>query len=133
MIPKECLLCPQIIRPNFVVCRKHMPEYKEYGQSPWFKELVSMQNRQTKINNMESYSIDHVYTIKEVHVKSAVRKNKPQTIPHAKVIEMKEQGMRISEIARILDAKPKTIQKIVSRKWKSYDAKKRMRKTSTKI
>lgn len=116
MIPKECLLCPQIIRPNFVVCRKHMAEYREYGQSPWFKELVNMQNKQSKINNMESYSLDLIYTIKEVYSKPSKRRFKPQKIPNDLVVQMRDSGMLPKEIAAKLNANILSIYSILKRK-----------------
>lgn len=116
MIPKECLLCPQIIRPNFVVCKKHMGEYREYGQSPWFKELVSMQNKQSKINNMESYSLDLIYTIKEVYSKPSKRRFKPQKIPNDLVVQMRDSGMLPKEIATKLNANILSIYSILKRK-----------------
>lgn len=95
-----------------------MKDYREYGQSDWFKELSRMQNKQGRINDMESYSLEDYYTIKEPRVKSIRVGGKPQTIPHDKVLEMYSAGMKQHQIAKELGAKPKTIQKILSRKWK---------------
>lgn len=95
-----------------------MKDYREYGQTEWFKELSRMQNRQGRINDMESYSLEDYYTIKEPRVKSVKIGGKPQTIPHDKVLAMRDEGKSQKAIALELNAKVKTIQKILSRKWK---------------
>lgn len=93
-----------------------MGEYREYGQSPWFKELVSMQNKQSKINNMESYSLDLIYTIKEVYSKPSKRRFKPQKIPNDLVVQMRDSGMLPKEIATKLNANILSIYSILKRK-----------------
>lgn len=118
MIPKECLLCPQIIRPNFIVCKEHMKEYKEYGQTQWFKELSRMQWKQSRINNMESYSFENYYVAnREVRIKYK-RIGKVQTIPHDKVLKLTHDGMKPKQIAEELQCSQVAIYSILRRKFK---------------
>lgn len=127
---KECLFCDQNIIAQHVVCGKHMPWYRAWGQEKWFKELVRSQNKQRAIDMKECYPVDNVPNITTTNMRTIVKKVKPmqplvdgkrkqgrpQAIDHNLVISLLNSGVKPTQIIKDYNINASTLYNIKHRK-----------------
>ena len=111
----QCLFCDVYISPRYVVCLDHMPLYREYKHTVWYKELVKMQKRQAVIDSKESISL---YSPSLINLDYQPRYYGRRVLDHEKIKELRLSGKTHQEIADLLGCPLISVKKVIYRKYK---------------